>query len=409
MKRFVSILLLIAALITVMAGCQGEEAASTSPKSIVIAARGGSHVKAMEAVKTEFEQEHNVKIEILGLEGADLKQKISLDAKNKIGAYDLIMADDPWIPELCEANVFTKLSDIHVKADDDFVKASLNLGKYPYKTGEQYALPFAGNVQLFFYNKACFQEKGLDAPQSWEDVLSIATEINAMDGKVGYVVRGQQGNPIVSDFLPVFWSYGGKVFDDNWNATVDSQAGRDALEMYMNLLAVGANYEKSDIVSSVSEGKAGMSLGWPSWYISGKDANAEYAPIPSKAANDSKDETTGMIGNWMMGVTSNSENKELAGKFLAYITSSDVQKEMVEHGGVPTRKSVYMDSTLGKQYRHFSTQYEALENSVARPRTPKWSQVETALGAELSAAISGTKSIDDALADANEAINKIMK
>lgn len=409
MKKLLSIVLVILTLLTVTVGCQSKEIASKASAKLVIAARGGSHVDAMEAVKAEFENEHNVKIEILGLESGDLKQKISLDAKNKGGAYDLIMADDPWMPELCEANVFAKLSDMNVKADDDFVKASLNLGKYPYETGDQYALPFAGNVQLFFYNKELFEKNGFSVPQNWEDVLSIATEINKIDGKVGYVIRGQQGNPIVSDFLPIFWAYGGKVFNNNWNATVNSQAGIDALKMYINLLEMGANYEKSDIVSSVSEGKAGMSLGWPSWYISGQDANAEYAPIPSKQTKTAKEESTGMIGNWMMGITSNSTNKELAGKFLTYITSSDVQKKMVEYGGVPTRKSVYMDSSLSKKYKHFPTQLNALENSVARPRTPKWSQVETAFGAELSAAISETKSIEDALADANEAINKIMK
>ncbi|MCG8571322.1 MAG: extracellular solute-binding protein, partial [Spirochaetes bacterium] len=358
--------------------------------------------------KEEFEKANNVTIEILGLEGGDLKQKISLDARNKKGAYDLIMADDPWMPEFAEAGIFVNLSDIGVQADSDFVEASLKLGKFPYGTGSLYALPFAGNVQLFFYNKGIFEENGFSVPTSWEEVLETASKINTMDGKVGYVIRGQQGNPIVSDFLPVFWAFGGKVFDKNWNATVNSEAGKKALKMYIDLLASGANYEKADIVSSVSSGKSGMSLGWPSWYISGENANAEYAPIPFKGLANGPQESTGMIGNWMMGVTNNSQNKELAGKFLSFITSSKTQKLMVKHGGVPTRKSVYLDETLKAQYQHFPTQLNALENSVARPRTPKWSEVETAFGAELSAAITGTKSIEEALNDAKITIDKIM-
>ena len=116
-----------------------------------------------------------------------------------------------------------------------------------------------------------------------------------------------------------------------------------------------------------------------------------------------------MIGNWMMGVTANAKQPELAAQFLTFITSSEIQKAMVEHGGVPTRKSVYLDQELAAQYKHFPTQLEALQNSVARPRTAKWSRVEEALGTELSAAIAGTKSVESALSDANQAINQIMQ
>ena len=72
-----------------------------------------------------------------------------------------------------------------------------------------------------------------------------------------------------------------------------------------------------------------------------------------------------MIGNWMMGVAANSTSKELAVKFLEFITSSETQKRMVEHGGVPTRKSVYLDSELASKYKHFPVMLEALQNSCS--------------------------------------------
>lgn len=404
MKKQYAVLLSTAMVGGLLAGCTAK-----GPEKLVIAARGGSHVTAMEAVKGSFEAEHNVQIEILGLEGADLKQKASLDAKNKKGAYDLIMADDPWMPEFGEAGIFANLGELGVEADADFEESSLALGKHPYATGDLYALPFSGNVQLFFYNKELFDGQGYGVPQSWSEVLEIAEKAKADAGVYGYVIRGQQGNPIVSDFLPIFWAHGGQVFDESWNAQVDSEAGRQALETYISLLAAGANYETTDIVSSVSEGRAAMSLGWPSWFISGETASADYAPIPSKASPSDAAASTGMIGNWMMGVAANSGNKELAADFLTFITSSETQKQMAEHGGVPTRKSVYTDSELSAKFKHFPVQLEALQNSVARPRTPKWSRVEEALGAELSAAVAGTKSAADALASANKAINEIMQ
>lgn len=412
MKRKLSILLILCLVMTMFAACGGggeEEGESTEPAKLVVAARGGSHVDVLNAVKTDFEAANNCTIEILGLEAADLKQKVSLDSQNAVGAYDLAMADDPWMPEFCEAGLYANLTELGYEEDADFVKASLDIGKYPYGEGDLYALPFAGNVQLLFYNKQVLDDAGFAVPESWEDVLAIAKAVNGKDGKVGYVIRGQQGNPIVSDYLPVLWAFGGDVFDQSGNLTIDSQEAKDALKLYMELLANGANYEKNDIVAAVSDGKAAASLGWPSWYISGETASAEYAAIPSKATAASTAYPTGMIGNWMMGVTANSGNSELAMKFLEYVTSVDVQKAAAEFGGVPTRTSVFTDSELLVKYPYFETILVSTENSVVRPRLVEWTDIETAYGTELSSAISETKSIDQALADARAAIEAIMK
>lgn len=411
MKRKLSFLLVLCLMISTFTTCGGTEEVNTNaePVKLVVAARGGSHVDVLEAVKGEFEAENNCTIEILGLEATDLKQKISLDSQNATGAYDLAMADDPWMPEFCEAGIFANLTELGYKIDSDFLKASLDIGRNPYGKGDVYALPFAGNVQLLFFNKQIYEDNNFTVPVSWEDILKIAKAVNGKDGKVGYVIRGQQGNPVVSDYLPILWAFGGDVFDKDWNVTVDSKEAKDALKLYMDLLANGANYEKNDIVASVSDGKAAMSLGWPSWYISGENATAEYASIPSKATNSSTAYPTGMIGNWMMAVTANSGNTELAVKFLEYVTSEEVQKKAAEFGGVPTRVSVFTDGKLSAKYPYFKTILAGTENSVVRPRTPLWTDVETAYGTELSNAISGTKSIDAALTDAKAAIEGIMK
>ena len=46
--------------------------------------------------------------------------------------------------------------------------------------------------------------------------------------------------------------------------------------------------------------------------------------------------------------------------------------------------------------------------SRERPRTPLWSQIENVYGIELSNALSGTKTVDQALADAKTAIEGVM-
>ncbi|MGI6077175.1 MAG: extracellular solute-binding protein [Fastidiosipilaceae bacterium] len=372
--------------------------------TISIAARGGSHVDAIESVKADFEAAHNCKIEVSGYEAADLKKNIMLDSTKPTGNFDLVMADDPWMPEFTEAQIFLNLTEAGYEADSDLVQQCLDIGKVPYGEGDQYALPFSGNVMFLFYNKDLVS----DVPTDWNAVLAAAEQVQA-DGNLGYVIRGQQGNPIVSDWLPIYWAMGGEVFDENWEAQVNSEKGIAALELYIKLLETGANYEKNDLVAAVSDGKAAMSLGWPSWYVSGSEASAAYAVIPGKVDADSETYPAGMIGNWMMGVTGNSGNQELAIELLNYLTSAESQKIMADAGGVPTRESVLTDAELVEKYPHFPTLLEATKASKVRPRHTNWSKAEEVLGAELSAAVSGVKTPEEALAAAAEAMNDVIK
>lgn len=383
--------------------------AAAEPVKLVIAARGGSHVDVINAVKADFEKEHNVTIEVLGLENPDLKQKMALDSRSAQGAYDIVMLDDPWMPEMTEAGILLNLTKAGYEDDADFVATSLALGKSPYKTGDTYALPFAGNVTLLFYNEDVLNSVGAEVPDSWQGVLDIAKEVNGKDGKIGYVIRGQQGNPIVGDFLPVLWAHGGGIFDADWNVLVDSQEAKTALNLYIDLLNNGKNFEKNDIVSSVASGNAAMSLGWPSWYISNGASTAGYAKIPGKAAPDAPEYSSGVIGNWLMGIPANTQNQELAMKLLTYLTSAQTQKAAADAGAVPTRTSVFNDTDLSQKYPFYATLLSATEQSVERPRTPRWGDIENVFGIELSNAITGIKTVDQALSDAKIAIENTLK
>lgn len=432
-KKIITVILAISIISGMLAGCKKEtvgtesnntaeqqvekvqtespsdETATVAPEpvTLTIAARGGSHVDVINSVKEEFETKYNVKIEVLGLEASDLKQKVALDAANSEGSYDLVMIDDPVMTEYAESGVLLDLTQNGYTNDTDFVKQSLDIGKNPYATGDTYALPFAGNVQLLFYNQTVLDNLGATVPTNWDEVLKVAKAAKKA-GQNGYVIRGEQGNPIVSDFLPILWANGGNVFDDKWNVVIESKEAKKALQLYCDLLSQGANYVKDDIVASVSDGSSAMALGWPSWFISGKDTKAAYAAIPSKISADSTVNATGMIGNWMMGVPANSTHKKLAIELLTYLTSAQVQKKAVDVGGVPTRTSVFTDSEVLTKYPYFTTIYEATGNSVVRPRTAKWSKVEEVFGAELSNVISGVKTIDEGLADAKKAIEQVM-
>jgi multiple sugar transport system substrate-binding protein len=240
----------------------------------------------------------------------------------------------------------------------------------------------------------------------WESILNICQEAKD-SGKNGYVIRGQSGNPIVSDFLPILWAFGGDIFDSNNNVIIDSQESRDALEFYCKLLATGANLEKDDLISNINSGEGAIALGWPSWFISGSGQTAEIAQIPGKKTASAAALPTGEIGNWLLGVTKNSANKELALELAIYLTSEEVQRESLKDGGIPTRKSIFRDEAIIQQYPYFEAIYKGTNNSRVRPRTTKWSRIEEVFGKELVSCINGEQSVSETIMKSQTEINKL--
>ena len=390
-----------------MIGCTacGSKAAQVdSGATITIAARDGSHSNVINAVKSTFEQEHNCTINVIPLSANDIHDNAIKDAANQAGSYDIIMIDDPLMPEYIEKNILCNLTKLGYTDDEDFVEKSRLLGKEPYPLGATYAVPFSGNVQLLFYN-ADVIDSSSDLT-NWQSIYEISEKLSS-EGKKGYAIRGQTGNPIVSDFLPILWSFGGDILVDN-RVVLDSKESREALEFYCKLYETGGNYEKDDLVEAVSSGEAAFALGWPSWFITNNGVSAEFSQIPGQKDASSELLPTGEIGNWLLGVTNNSPNKELALEAVKYLTSKEVQLEALEEGGVPTRNSIFLDKDILKKYPFFQAIYSGTNNSRVRPRTTKWAQIEVVFGEQLVKCIDGEQSVDETIIASQKAIQELI-
>jgi multiple sugar transport system substrate-binding protein len=379
---------------------------SGEKETITIAARDGSFTDVINSVKSKFESENNCKIKVVSMSAPDIRTKAIEDASKDVADYDLIMIDDPLMPEYIEKNVLCNLTSLGYADDEDFVEKSRLLGKDPYPLGATYALPFSGNVQLIFYNKDLV-DPSADLT-NWESILNICEDLKN-SGQNGYIIRGQAGNPIVSDFLPILWSFGGDIFDDNNEVILDSVQSREALKFYCNLYSTGDNLERDDLIAAINEGNGAIALGWPSWFISSNGSTAEIEQIPGKKNADASILATGEIGNWLLGVSKKAANKELSLKLAVYLTSADVQKESIKLGGIPTRKSIFHDSSIMEKYPYFEAIYSGTNNSRVRPRTTKWSEIENVFGAELFECIMEHQSIDETIENSQAAIEALMK
>jgi multiple sugar transport system substrate-binding protein len=397
-------------------------------RTLTLAINSGVEGDALKQAAQDYEVQTGIHINIAEFPYANLFEKELIDLNAHSGAYDLIMLDDPWFPKFASLKVLSDLTPLLQKRgksgpDDDFVTASLALCREPYQTGTLLALPYVGNSQLFFYRKDLFQKNTLKEPATWDDVLAAAKAISEQEttgaaggGKIyGYVMRAAQGNAAVADFMPIFWAFGGEMFDVNGQPTVNSPEGIAALKFMIELGKYSppgyASFNADEVGAHLLQGTAAMSINWPAWISSFSDAakskvigKMEFGQLPG-AKNPGRAE----IGNWLIAIPGDAKNVEAAMDFLLWATSRDQMKLSAQRGNPPTRKSVFTDPELVARFPSYPAQLRSLESSRPRPRTPQWNEIENAFGIYLSKANSGELTADDAMNQANAEIKKIVE
>ncbi len=412
-------------LLAVLTSC--NRTAEPLPKQLTLAVISGVEGEALKQAAADYGAQTGTHINIAQFPYANLFEKELIDLKSRTGAYDLIMIDDPWFPRFANEHLLTELSPLLrgsavAGPDSDLVETSMALCRHPYETGPLFALPYVGNSQLFFYRKDLFEKHSLNPPATWNDVLVAAKTIHekektgANGGQIyGYVMRAAQGNAAVADFMPIFWAFGGEMFDKNGKPTVNSPEGITALEFMIELGKYSppgyASFNADEVGAHLLQGTAAMSINWPAWLSAFSDESKskvigkmEFTTLPA-----AKKPGQAEIGNWLLAVPRDSHNAQLAVEFLIWATSSEQMKRSAERGNPPTRKSLFQDAELVQKFPTYPAQLRSLETSKPRPRTPYWNEIENAFGIFLSKANSGALSPADAMNQANAEIEKILQ
>jgi multiple sugar transport system substrate-binding protein len=401
-----------AVILTAGAGLQAQQ------DKLVIAGRDGGYANALEMAVESFKQANpNVAVERLALPYGGLYEKATIAMREQSGAYDVVMLDDTWAVEFMSNGWLADLDELGGGLDADFVGPAVDVARYPVGSGPLYALPFVGNVELFAYNSEILKAHDLSAPQNWDDVVEIAKQVDADGGDTaGVVFRGQKANPIVTGFLPILWAHGGRVVTGDGKAGLTSDGALAALETFLELKRHAPegviNYNSSEVRDALMTGRTAMTIElWPSWApdLDNPEKSQVVGDIEIMAAPGQIEGPAPMLGSWLVAVPQDSDNKQMARKFIDHLTSAKMQKRLaLEVGTPPTRASVYEDDQVVDKYRWYPAQLAALRNAQPRPRITEWSRVETILGDYLQLAMIGEMAPKAALAEANARIARTL-
>jgi len=400
-----------------LGGCGSETAAPE--RRLRLAVNAGVEAAALKQAVKDYEQQSGARIEVVEYPYASLFEKLLLALGEPSVSYDLVMIDDPWFPRFAEMNGLLELTPLYAARgldgpDADFLPPSLALCRQPYATGRLYALPYVGNAQLFFYRKDLFDKHGLPPPRTWPEVLTAGRLVGGREKMHGYVMRAAQGNPIVADFMPLLWAFGGRLLDERGRPQVNTPEAVAALEFMLRLGAISppgyVNFNADEVGAHLAQGTAVMGINWPAWIpVFSDPARAKVAgriaaaPMPSE-----KSAGASAIGNWLLAIPRGARNPELAFDFLLWVTSREQMRLSARRGNPPTRKSVFEDPELIARFPAYPAQYQALVGSRPRPRSPVWNEIENTFGTYLSQANAGTLTPREALARAQRDLEQIV-
>ncbi|MGH3663990.1 MAG: ABC transporter substrate-binding protein [Micromonosporaceae bacterium] len=424
----------IAALAISTAACAGAGAGGDDGNTVTIATVANPQMQDIEKLSAEFEKDHpGVKVKFVTLPENELRDRVTQDIATQGGQYDVvtigtyetpIWAENGWLVDL-EKRAGAGDYDV-----DDLIPPVREALSYH---GKLHAVPFYGESSFLMYRKDLFAKAGLSMPDkpTWEQVAGFADKLHDPKNNVsGICLRGLPGwGEVLAPLNTVILTQGGQWYDENWNAKLTSPETRKAVQFYVDLVRSNGepgapNAGFSECLTATGQGNAAM------WYDATVAAASLEDPKNSKVAGKmgyvpapvSKTENSGWLWAWSLAIPKTSQKQDAAWDFVSWATSKKYHKLVGEKLGwsrVPpgSRLSTYQIPEYQKAAGAFAgPTLDSIQNvDVKRPglhaqpwvgvqyvAIPEFQDLGTKVSQEISAAIAGRQTVDEALAKAQK-------
>jgi multiple sugar transport system substrate-binding protein len=412
------VLTILALLVTAICSGAAVPAQAATPSSITIAGVAGNEAKGLKAIIPLYEQKTGVKVNFVEFPYSTLFEKIVTTMQAKQSTFDLVMADDIWLPKFESEGWLTPLDEaFKYQQDPDIFPVMYEAATWPPPSGpivpgeekkprHLYALAILGNLQFFAYRSDLVSK-----PETWDDVIANGKKVADPKAPMyGFTLRAIAGEPSGMEFFPMMYGYGGRLFDDNWKVTVNTPEVIAALKIRQQLAEMSppgvANYDAAERCREMASGRTAQIITWPAEaadFMENPDVSKVIGKVVYVAPPKGPKGSFPFLGNWMLGLSASGQNQQAAYDFLTWATSADVQKQYAAAGGIPMRKSVFTDPDLGKKFPYFPAVAEAYQGTViVLPRTPEYIPLITIWGQHLNAMVSGLETIEDGVAKASD-------
>lgn len=419
MKRKLAVALAMSMTVMSMAGCGGNSAGSGTDSKAesgeTKTAEGKTEISfwhymsedkegkyVQEAVDEFNASQDEIQVNAQYLPREELMKQYSIGVVSG-ELPDCGMVDNPDHNSYVSMGVFEDITELFNEWDEaNFLEGSLNSCKHEDKI---YGLPWGNNCLGLFYDKDMLDAAGIEVPETWSE-LEAACEKLTTDTTKGLAISAIGNEEGTFQYMPWLLSAGGNINE------ISSEGGKESLTFLKNLIDKGylskecVNWTQADAEKQFASGQAAMMINGP-WQFSGladdaPDKNYGVAKVP-KADNG---DYASVLGGENVAICKGA-NVEAAWTFLTWMTNKEnSQKICKEIGRFSPRSDVdvqemFKDDPLNSVFA------EVMPGAQSRGPSPKWPEISTAIYTAVQEVLTDQKSVDDALANAQKAIDEV--
>jgi multiple sugar transport system substrate-binding protein len=386
------------------------------------------HNVAAQNLETWFEEETGADVELIVVPYDNVVEKAVLDVTSGANEIDVIEYWYPGLGTMVESNVLDNLDQWYVdNADwlkvDDFFPVYFDTFT---KIGDsRYGIPYDGDMHLLWYNKTMLAKYDLQPPATWDDYLNACKTITEAEKGAAYgcAIMGSKSPLIlIGTFLNRLGSYGGSFFDADGKPVINSPEAVAALQALVDeaqyALPTPSATAFDESLAAWFTAKAAMVEFWTDLGPMTDDPASskivgEWGVMPLPKGTGAKAKTVASVNaGFGVGVSAGSQNKELAYAFLDFVAKPETaaRYNTVVGGIDPVRKSTLEDPEFIK----FSGQglvdaiTAAHADAVVWPTSAQWFTLQEPLTDNLSLALTGEKTPQEALDDTQASWEEIL-
>ncbi|KVW72600.1 ABC transporter substrate-binding protein [Burkholderia ubonensis] len=380
----------------------------------------------------------DIKLNWVILEENVLRQRATTDITTGSGQFDVVMIGTYETPQWGKRGWLAPVAGLPADYDlNDVVKTARDSLSY---NGQLYALPFYVESSMTFYRKDLFAAKGLKMPDqpTYDQIAGFADKLtDKSKGIYGICLRGKAGwGENMAYLSTVVNTFGGRWFDDKWNAQLTSAEWKKAVNFYVNLLkkngppGASSNGFNENLTLTAS-GKCAMWI--DATVAAGILYNKQQSQVADKigyaaAPVEATPKGSHWLWAWALAIPKTSKQQEAAKKFIAWATSKQYVELVAKDEGwasVPpgTRTSTYQRAEYKAAAPFSEFVLKAIETAdpndpsarkvpytgVQYVGIPEFQSFGTVVGQSIAGAVAGQLTVDQALAAGQAAADRAVR
>ena len=391
---------------------------AAKPSSLTMLVMDSPSANGLKALAKTYQADTGIEIKFVEVPYEQLATKVILAAKSGQATYDLAQVDAGYLPQIVTAKALVSLDDF-IKADteysyDDFPDGLKEYAKYD---AVSYSVPLSTEPYLQWYRTDLYKDLGLTPAKTWDDALANAKALKAA-GHVGYGgVYDASGAAYF--YLSLLQASGGRLLDpETSKPLLDTPVAKTVMQRYLELAKYGTSGVESatvfDAVNSFSQLDVGQLILASGWWSTVNDKSSSKSAGLVATANTplSKDgpyEPVSSLFGWVAGISSSSTHQQAAWDFLSWALSAENAGAFIDAGAPPpARISTTSNPEFLEKLPYLAAAAEATGDGLPLPRIPELSQIIAAISQNISAMVTGQKSLDDGMTAAQDAVLNIL-